>query len=96
MPAARLWFAEFSGKTVTFEIVKPYGESYPLLAAYLVEKDKILLFQSAGKQIGILLHICPYLSRQGMFPMDGEVLLVEYRDLKVPFFLLKKTEDGYR
>ncbi len=40
MPVARLWFVEFSGKTVTFEIVKPYGEAYPLLAAYLVENDK--------------------------------------------------------
>lgn len=40
MPAARLWFAEFSGKTVTFEIVEPYGEAYPLLAAYLVKGDK--------------------------------------------------------
>lgn len=40
MPAARLWFVEFSGKTVTFEITKPYGEAYPLLAAYLVENDK--------------------------------------------------------
>lgn len=40
MPAVRLWFVEFSGKTVTFEIVEPYGAAYPLLAAYLVEGDR--------------------------------------------------------
>ena len=40
MPAVRLWFVEFSGKTVTFEIVEPYGEAYPLLAAYLVEENR--------------------------------------------------------
>ena len=40
MPAVELWFAEFSGKTVTFEIVAPYGAEYPLLAAYLVEGNK--------------------------------------------------------
>ena len=41
MPAVRMWFVEFSGKTVTFEIVEPYGAAYPLLAAYLVEGNKI-------------------------------------------------------
>lgn len=40
MPAVRMWFVEFSGKTVTFEIVEPYGAAYPLLAAYLVEGDR--------------------------------------------------------
>ena len=40
MPAVELWFAEFAGKTVTFEIVEPYGAEYPLLAAYLVEENK--------------------------------------------------------
>ncbi|MBD5535734.1 MAG: hypothetical protein HDQ99_08785 [Lachnospiraceae bacterium] len=40
MPAVELWFVEFSGKTVTFEIVEPYGADCPLLAAYLVEGNK--------------------------------------------------------
>ncbi len=40
MPAERMWFVAFSGKTVTFEIVEPYGTEYPLLAAYLMEGNK--------------------------------------------------------
>ncbi len=40
LPAVRMWFVEFSGKTVTFEIVEPYGAAYPLLAAYLVEGNR--------------------------------------------------------
>lgn len=40
MPAERMWFVAFSEKTVTFEIVEPYGTEYPLLAAYLMEGNK--------------------------------------------------------
>ncbi|MBD5478302.1 MAG: hypothetical protein HDR14_03270 [Lachnospiraceae bacterium] len=38
--AAQLWFVEFAGKTVTFEIALPYGETYPLLSAYLIEGEQ--------------------------------------------------------
>lgn len=38
-PVNQMWFVEFSGKTVTFEITELYGEDYPVLSAYLIEGD---------------------------------------------------------
>lgn len=38
-PVNQMWFVEFSGKTVTFEITELYGEDYPVLSAYLIEED---------------------------------------------------------
>lgn len=38
--AERLWFVEFAGKTVTFEIAEPYGPDCPILSAYLIEGNK--------------------------------------------------------
>lgn len=38
--AVRMWFVEFAGQTVTFEMVLPYGEAYPLLSAYLIEGEQ--------------------------------------------------------
>ncbi|MEZ3427062.1 MAG: hypothetical protein K1W13_06640 [Lachnospiraceae bacterium] len=40
MPVEQMWFAELSGKTVTFEIVEPYGSASPFLTAYLIEGNK--------------------------------------------------------
>lgn len=36
-PASQMWFVEWQGKTVTFEIALPFGEAYPVLSAYLIE-----------------------------------------------------------
>lgn len=38
-PVSQMWFMEFSGKTVTFEITEPYGKEYPVLSAYLIEGE---------------------------------------------------------
>lgn len=40
MPVEQMWFVEFSGKTVIFEIVEPYGPACPFLTAYLIEEKK--------------------------------------------------------
>ena len=39
-PAAQMWFVEFAGKTVTFAVSMPYGETCPILSAYLIEGAK--------------------------------------------------------
>lgn len=41
-PVNQMWFVEFAGKTVTFEITELYGEDYPVLSAYLIEGDRRL------------------------------------------------------
>lgn len=38
-PVNQMWFVEFSGKIVTFEITELYGRDYPVLSAYLIEGD---------------------------------------------------------
>lgn len=38
-PVNQMWFVEFLGKTVTFEITELYGEEYPVLSAYLIEGE---------------------------------------------------------
>ncbi len=38
--AEQMWFVEFEGKIVTFEIAEPYGTDCPFLSAYLIEKNK--------------------------------------------------------
>ena len=38
--AEQMWFVEFEGKIITFEIAEPYGADCPLLSAYLIEKNK--------------------------------------------------------
>lgn len=39
-PVNQMWFIEFWGKTVTFEITELYGKEYPVLSAYLIEGDR--------------------------------------------------------
>lgn len=38
--AEQMWFVEFEGKIITFEISEPYGADCPLLSAYLIEENK--------------------------------------------------------
>lgn len=38
--AEQMWFVEFEGKIITFEIAEPYGADCPLLSAYLIEENK--------------------------------------------------------
>lgn len=38
--AEQMWFVEFEGKIITFEIAEPYGTDCPLLSAYLIEENK--------------------------------------------------------
>ncbi|MDE6064634.1 MAG: hypothetical protein K2G20_08650 [Lachnospiraceae bacterium] len=39
-PVNQMWFIEFWGKTVTFEITELYVKEYPVLSAYLIEGDR--------------------------------------------------------
>lgn len=39
-PVNQMWFVEFSGRIVTFEITELYGRDYPVLSAYLIEEDR--------------------------------------------------------
>lgn len=39
-PVNQMWFVEFTGGTVTFEITELYGREYPVLSAYLIEGNK--------------------------------------------------------
>ncbi len=39
-PVNQMWFVEFAGRTVTFEITELYGREYPVLSAYLIEGDE--------------------------------------------------------
>lgn len=39
-PVNQMWFVEFSGEIVTFEITELYGKDYPVLSAYLLEGDR--------------------------------------------------------
>lgn len=38
--AEQMWFVEFEGKIITFEIAGPYGAACPFLSAYLIEENK--------------------------------------------------------
>lgn len=40
VPVEQMWFVEFEGKIITFEIAEPYGADCPLLSAYLIEENK--------------------------------------------------------
>ena len=39
-PVNQMWFVEFTGGTVTFEITELYGREYPVLSAYLIEGNE--------------------------------------------------------
>lgn len=65
--AAQLWFVEFAGKMVTFEIALPYGEKYPLLSAYLIEGEQKTLLLTCQLVYGDTVEIGGYESMRESF-----------------------------
>lgn len=65
--AAQMWFVEFAGKTVTFEMVFPYGEAYPLLSAYLIEGERKTLLLTCQLVYGDTVETGGYRSRRESF-----------------------------
>ncbi|MDE5801427.1 MAG: hypothetical protein K2I22_00730 [Lachnospiraceae bacterium] len=60
--AAQMWFVEFAGKMVTFEIELPYGEKYPLLSAYLIEGEQKTLLLTCQLVYGDTVEVDGYKS----------------------------------
>ncbi len=65
--AAQMWFVEFAGKMVTFEIALPYGEKYPLLSAYLIEGEQKTLLLTCQLVYGDTVEIGGYKSMRESF-----------------------------
>lgn len=65
--AAQIWFVEFAGKTVTFEMVLPYGEAYPVLSAYLIEGEQKTLLLTCQLVYGDTVETGGYRSRRESF-----------------------------
>lgn len=65
--AAQMWFVEFAGKMVTFEMALPYGEKYPLLSAYLIEGEQKTLLLTCQLVYGDTVEIGGYESRRESF-----------------------------